>query len=93
MYFVYPLHIYADDGSGNLKLYEYVWTNVASVAMGMPGHFYLPVVTMHEFGHTAGLGHGSVSNDVMYAGISAQTQLSDNDKKAMKANYAGHSSH
>ena len=93
MYFVHPLHIYALDDHGNPALEEYMWTNVASVAMGMPGYFYLPVVTMHEFGHTGGLGHGSVSSDVMYAGFDKQTTLTDNDKKAMKANYAEHSSH
>lgn len=93
---LYPLHFYVWDYTGRVRrlVYkEYIWTNSITLANNDSDHYYLPVYVMHEFGHTAGLGHSSVSNDVMYARIGSRTTLSDNDEDAMEANYEGHSSH
>ena len=67
---------------------EHMWTNdVALVGDAMTD--YMPAVMMHEFGHTAGLGHSAWHQDVMgYA--RDKSALSSNDKRAMKEIYESH---
>ncbi len=90
MYVVHPLgvHVFYHNLNG-FVLTEYTWTNDLGDGKVLP-FIYLPGVVMHEFGHTAGLGHNPVNGGVMYPGEYAKTKPSGNDKKAMKANYAGH---
>ena len=66
------------------------WTN-DFVKSSMPNFFYLPGYFMHEFAHTAGLGHSPASSDIL--GNADMEYLSSDDTEAMKSNYAGHTSH
>ena len=67
------------------------WIN-SQFLIGILDYYYLPSTMMHEFGHSAGLGHSPVPIDVMGFPADKRT-LSSNDEDAMNANYTGHSSH
>ena len=70
---------------------EHTWTNNVNL-VGTLNMDYMPAVMMHEFGHTAGLGHSAGHQDVMgYA--SDKSVLSANDKRAMKEIYENHVAH
>ena len=70
---------------------EHMWTNNVN-EVGNANMDYMPAVLMHEFGHTAGLGHSAWHQDVMgYA--SDKSVLSANDKRAMKEIYENHVAH
>ena len=66
------------------------WTNDFSLVTSAV--YYLPAVMMHEFGHTAGLGHSAWHEDVM-GHASDKSALSANDKRAMKEIYRSHTAH
>ena len=70
---------------------QHEWTN--DVAMvGQTGLDYMPAVMMHEFGHTARLGHSAGLEDVMIH-ASTKSGLSANDIRAMKEIYRSHVAH
>ena len=51
-------------------------------------YLYMPAFMMHEFGHTAGLGHSSRLSDIMSDFVQPQVLgLTGNDEKAMKNLY------
>ena len=94
MTIIHPIHIYAKDRNGAYVVQEYQWTDDLSLAQNRSlNYVYRRAVLLHEFGHTAGLGHGYSPDDVMESPNRAEPQLTDNDKSAMRANYAGHSPH
>ena len=70
---------------------QHEWTNDVS-RVGQAGMDYMPAVMMHEFGHTAGLGHSAGPEDVM-GHASNRSGLSANDIRAMKEIYQSHVAH
>ncbi len=92
MIVINPVHIYVENFPGVYELVEAQWTEDQSLAQ-QANYYYRPETLLHEFGHAAGLGHGYLPDDVMYQKNTAQPGLTDNDKRAMEANYAGHSPH
>ena len=93
MTIVHPPHIYAKDINGVYVLVEYQWTDNQNLAQNRSGYIYRQAALLHEFGHSAGLGHGSSANDVMHEHTNAEPGLTSNDERAMEANYTGHSPH
>ncbi len=65
-----------------------LWTNQEQLSTN-PLYEYLPGFAMHEFGHTAGLGHSSNQNDIMGSWDPDNDILSpsSNDKDAMASMY------
>ena len=67
---------------------QHMWTNNVN-EVGNANMDFMPAVLIHEFGHTAGLGHSAWHEDVMgYA--RDKSVLSANDKRAMKEIYESH---
>ena len=74
----------------------YTWTNDLARATTRTDsylHLYMPIYMAHEFGHASGLWHTSSTSDGMAAVPNERANVSDNDKKAMKAIYNNHTSH
>ena len=73
------------------------WSNDADGDGRIGSNYYLPATMVHEFGHTAGLGHGANPNDYMYYQLSPgeiiNTPPSANEVSAMKEIYQRHTSH
>ena len=69
----------------------HTWTNNVNL-VGTLNMDYMPAVMMHEFGHTAGLGHSAGPQDVM-GPPSNKSVLSANDKRAMREIYENHIAH
>ncbi len=92
MYIVHPLHFYQRQGGVDV-LKKYQWIDDISLVEDNLDVIYLPAVLAHEFGHAAGLGHSSVSGDVMYTEDYTQSHPTANDRKALQKNYEGHTSH
>lgn len=68
----------------NINMY-YAWANSAQ-----PGAYDVWSVFLHESGHTAGLGHSSISSAVMYKSISTNTTkryLTTDDKLGINSLY------
>ena len=67
----------------------YTWSNMPRMVMTEPSHWYLPVVVMHELGHSAGLGHSSrggyIDIDIMIHSYRRETPLSTYDAAAMRS--------
>ena len=76
---------------------KYRWTDDGTQAGGTVSgitYLHMPTVIMHEFGHTAGLEHSAASDDAMGEEAGGGVgQVSDSDKKAMKAIYNNHTRH
>ena len=71
------------------------WTNLVDLARNVPGEFFfLPRTMMHEFAHTAGLGHAPASVDsIMGTPYVVMEKPMDYDKEGMKAIYESHAKH
>ena len=89
LYFEYP---------AKNRSITYTWTkdpNRAGQTISISKKYlYMPYVMMHEFGHTAGLGHPNTDVDVMSGTVNHDVkQLTDNDKKAMRSIYSSSDTH
>ena len=65
------------------------WTDDLALAQNSSMFHHLPSVLMHEFGHTAGLGHASVG--IMSGALHAAPQ--PYDVNGMHYNYENHTKH
>ena len=88
LHFEYP----PEPGHGN-----YFWTRdptKSGVTIRGVTYLYMPAYMMHEIGHSAGLDHPSVVDNVMSSPIEDHVLVPDaDDKDAMKSIYNNHTAH
>ena len=89
MFMPHPLH-YSKKFDSGVTYEQKSWTDLYHVAEQHEDYRYLPALLLHEFGHTAGLGHSVTTTDVMHPGEYDPQDLSATDKKALEMNYRGH---
>ena len=89
MYIPYPLHL--SKKNGEIVTYEeFIWTDQLKLAKESEKHKYLPGVLLHEFGHTAGLGHSRRPGHATHPVNSGWNGLTELDEKAMRWLYKDH---
>ena len=90
MYVPYPLHL-SKKQRENVIYEKFTWTDQLDLAKSSRKYKYLPGVLLHEFGHTAGLGHNRRQGHAMHPVNSGWNGLTELDVKAMRWLYKDHS--